>query len=168
MEIALASLGARAGAALDHLLAAVPALGITALLAVLLEPLPVPLIGAGAVLVTTLAYFIWFEARHGATPVKGWLGLRVAKQDGSDIGPRESVLRNLIRPIDFSTLYLTGIGLVLASNRDQRLGDRLAGTIVVEEGTGDTIQQHSHSYQSRAIGYLIAVMGLLPVIGLVF
>lgn len=167
MEIALASLGARAGAAVDHLLAAVPALGITAVLAVLLDSVPAPLIFAGAALLTTLVYFTWFEARHGATPVKRWLGLRVARQDGSDIGPRESLVRNLLRPIDFSTLYLTGIGLMLASDHDQRLGDRLAGTIVVEEGTGDTIQKHSRSYQSRTVGYLIAAMGLLPVIGLV-
>lgn len=167
MEIALASLGARAGAAIDHLLAAVPALGITVLLAVLLDPLPAPLIFAGVALVTTVAYFTWFEARQGATPAKQWLGLRVARKDGSDIGPRESLLRNILRPIDFSTLYLTGIGLMLASDHDQRLGDRVAGTIVVEEGSGDTIEQHDRSYQSRAVGYLIAFMGLLPIIGFI-
>lgn len=166
MDIALASLGARAGAALDHLLAAVPAAVIGGAALMFLDPGAAIVIGIGTGITTTLIYFTVFEARQGGTPVKQQLGLRVAKQDGSEIGWRAALIRNLVRPIDFSTLYLTGIGFVLASEQDQRLGDRLAGTIVVEDGPGEIIERHEIGYANRAVGYLIAGIGLLPVAGL--
>jgi uncharacterized RDD family membrane protein YckC len=68
----------------------------------------------------------------GASPGKRLLGLMVVRADGTPVGWSESILRNLLRPADFVPAFY-GIGLIacLASADFQRLGDRVAGTLVV-------------------------------------
>ena len=78
-------------------------------------------------------YFVLFEVlRSGSTPGKGACGLRVIHRDGTPIGWSASVTRNLMRFADFFP-FAYGFGLLssLASPEFQRLGDRVAGTIVV-------------------------------------
>lgn len=80
-----------------------------------------------------IAYYIVMEAQKGATIGKLILGLRVVMEDGSAIDWRASVVRNLLRIIDGLFIYLVGAILVWTSDKKQRLGDRLANTIVVKK-----------------------------------
>jgi len=79
-------------------------------------------------------YFIVCEATLGATPGKFLLGIRVRKESGERCGFKEAFIRNIARLIDGFALYAVGIILIAKSNERQRLGDRLAGTVVLERG----------------------------------
>ena len=69
---------------------------------------------------------------NGQTPGKYVLGLRVLTDSGQPINGMQATLRNLLRAAD-TLLPLLGL-LVTAMNRKyQRLGDLVAGTIVVIE-----------------------------------
>lgn len=70
----------------------------------------------------------------GQTVGKKMLGLRVIQDTGVRVGVYQSLLRNLVRPLDkLPIFYLVGGAAALFSNTQQRLGDLLAGTIVVRE-----------------------------------
>lgn len=83
------------------------------------------------------AYFAFFEALwNGQTPGKRLIQLRVMKDDGRPIGPFDSVARNLVRLVDqLPGIYAVGIIAVLFSRQSKRLGDQVAGTVVVHEKT---------------------------------
>jgi uncharacterized RDD family membrane protein YckC len=98
--------------------------------------------GIGVLLVILFAiqwvYFAVLEAWRGRTPGKAALGLRVVTTTGRPIGLRAAALRNVLRAADALPLaYTAGLlslaGLVSMSvtRRFQRLGDLVAGTIVV-------------------------------------
>ena len=78
-------------------------------------------------------YFTLFEAFwKGQTPGKRLLHLRVIQQSGRPIGLFESMGRNLLRIIDMIPgFYLVGAVCIFATRRQQRLGDMVAGTLVV-------------------------------------
>ena len=78
-------------------------------------------------------YFALFEAFwNGQTPGKRMLRLRVIQQSGRPIGLFESMGRNLLRMIDMLPgFYLVGAVCIFATRRQQRLGDMVAGTLVV-------------------------------------
>ena len=78
-------------------------------------------------------YPILFEGLHeGQTPGKRVMELRVIADDGAPVGWLASCVRNLMRTVDMLPLgYACGL---LASGSDpwgRRLGDRVAGTMVV-------------------------------------
>ena len=102
---------------------------VSGLLSLLLRNAP----GAagGIVGVLAIAYFIVMEATRGATLGKMALGLRVVKLNGSPISWSESVIRNLLRIIDGLFAYLVGAIIIWNSPLRQRLGDRVAKTVVV-------------------------------------
>jgi uncharacterized RDD family membrane protein YckC len=78
------------------------------------------------------AYYIGAEALLAATPGKALLDLRVASVDGRPLNARQAVVRNLLRIVDgLPFLYLAGIIAIAASKRHQRVGDMVAGTVVV-------------------------------------
>ncbi len=80
------------------------------------------------------SYFILFEWRwNGQTPGKRWLKLRVIREDGRPITFWEAALRNLVRIFEFFLFYSIGIISIFISLRDQRVGDLVAGTVVVRE-----------------------------------
>jgi uncharacterized RDD family membrane protein YckC len=73
-------------------------------------------------------------AWSGQTVGKKLLGLRVIQRSGVRIGFHHAALRNLARPVDRLPLfYLVGGVTALLSGSHQRLGDMLAGTLVVRE-----------------------------------
>lgn len=78
-------------------------------------------------------YFTLFEAFwHGQTPGKRLLQLRVIQQSGRPIGLFESMGRNLVRIIDMlPVFYVVGAICIFTTRRQQRLGDMVAGTLVV-------------------------------------
>ncbi len=81
-------------------------------------------------------YFAIFEwLWHGQTPGKRWMKLRVIREDGRPISFFEAIVRNLLRDFDIMPFPFYSIGLisVFATDRDQRVGDLVAGTVVVRE-----------------------------------
>ncbi|RKH51916.1 RDD family protein [Corallococcus aberystwythensis] len=71
---------------------------------------------------------------HGQTPGKRVLRIRVVREDGSPVGFFESAVRNLCRAVDFlPVFYATGCITMLLDSRHRRLGDLLAGTVLVRE-----------------------------------
>jgi uncharacterized RDD family membrane protein YckC len=93
-------------------------------------------VGVGLLLILLFAaqwlYFVVWEALRGTTPGKMALGLCVVTTEGRPIGFAEAALRNLLRAADALPLaYLVGVAAMALSQRFQRLGDLVAGTIVV-------------------------------------
>ncbi len=81
-------------------------------------------------------YFVFFEwLWNGQTPGKRWLKLRVIREDGRPITFWEAAVRNLLRTIDIMPAPFYSIGLisVFITDKDQRAGDLVAGTVVVRE-----------------------------------
>src|SRR5437868_8560543 len=85
------------------------------------------------------SYFIVFEwIWNGQTPGKRWLKLRVIRDDGRPLTLWEAIARNLLRIADaapgfIAPVYSVGLIVIFLSNRDQRLGDLFAGTVVIRE-----------------------------------
>jgi uncharacterized RDD family membrane protein YckC len=89
-----------------------------------------------AVFLLWSSYFVIFEwAWSGQTPGKRWLRLRVIREDGRPVTFWESAARNLLRIFDIEPFPFYSVGLVsvFLSSRDQRVGDLVAGTVVVRE-----------------------------------
>jgi uncharacterized RDD family membrane protein YckC len=86
-------------------------------------------------LTLTTIYFLFFETVfRGRTPGKQMTHLRVVSTDGAQIDWTASLLRNLMRMVDsLPTGYLLGAVAMMISPRVQRLGDVVAGTIVIRE-----------------------------------
>lgn len=84
-------------------------------------------------------YYALFEAfRNGQTPGKRVLKIRVIKDSGRQITLFEALARNLLRVIDsLPGAYLTGVISILVTKQNKRLGDLVAGTIVVHERTDE-------------------------------
>jgi uncharacterized RDD family membrane protein YckC len=71
---------------------------------------------------------------NGQTPGKKAFRLRVMKTEGYSISFHEAMLRNLLRAADIlPVLYGVGFLTMLCNGRMQRIGDLVAGTIVVRE-----------------------------------
>jgi len=82
-------------------------------------------------------YFAFFEAIwNGQTPGKRLAQLRVMKDDGRPISAYDATARNLMRAVDsLPAFYGVGVISVLVSKTNKRLGDYVAGTVVVHEKT---------------------------------
>lgn len=97
--------------------------------------------GVGVLLVVLFAaqwiYFVVWEGISGRSPGKRALGLRVVTTTGRPIGLRAATLRNLLRAADaLPTGYLVGAFAMALTSSFQRLGDLVAGTmVVIPEGT---------------------------------
>jgi uncharacterized RDD family membrane protein YckC len=85
----------------------------------------------------TIGYPVGFEALlRGRTPGKMALGLRVVRDDGGPIGFRQALVRGLAgafieRP--GITFFSLGIVSIAVSSQSKRVGDFLAGTLVLQE-----------------------------------
>jgi uncharacterized RDD family membrane protein YckC len=92
-------------------------------------------VGSIGIFLGWFAYDVVFEVfASGRTPGKRWTGLRVVQLSGGPVGWGSSSVRNLVRLLDFLPgLYLVGSLSVVLSNRGQRVGDLVAGTLVVRE-----------------------------------
>jgi uncharacterized RDD family membrane protein YckC len=88
--------------------------------------------------VVFFVYDVAFEVlASGRTLGKRWNGLRVVRVGGQPIGFVSSVIRNLLRLIDILPgFYLVGMTAVFVTRKNQRLGDVVAGTVVVRERRG--------------------------------
>ena len=110
--------------------------------------------GLGVMLILLFAaqwvYFVAFEATTGSTPGKRVLGLRVVTVAGRPIGLPAAALRNVLRAADaLPTAYLLGVAAMTISSKFQRIGDLVAGTIVVAEGRRESIYVHTLTPPAR-------------------
>ena len=80
-------------------------------------------------------YFTLFEAfDFGRTPGKRVARIRVIHQSGRGVNFVESLARNLVRFVDYLPgFYAVGVVSIFVSKRNQRLGDMVAGTLVVRD-----------------------------------
>lgn len=90
----------------------------------------------GSIVIGYLGYFVVLEGLWSRTIGKYLQGLVVRKLDGSAAGWKAAIIRSVLRIIEINPVFFGGIpaGLILiASERKQRLGDMLAGTVVVSD-----------------------------------
>jgi hypothetical protein len=79
-----------------------------------------------------VVFEVW---RHGQTPGKRALGLRVVNADGTPVTWLPSVVRNLLRVVDILPgVYSVGLVSTLVDPHARRLGDIVAGTLVIHAG----------------------------------
>ncbi len=98
----------------------------------------------GFTLVTLLGFLVIFgypigfeTLMRGRTPGKMIMGLRVVTVEGAPVSMRHASIRAALVLVDFIlTSGFAGVLTALLSNRSQRIGDHLAGTVVVRERTG--------------------------------
>ncbi|WP_178915917.1 RDD family protein [Natronomonas gomsonensis] len=83
------------------------------------------------ILVGYFSYYIVPEWLYGRTLGKQLLGIIVLRSDGRVPSLEQAVLRNLLRIIDGAGGYLFGLLVILFTNKNQRVGDLLSGTVVV-------------------------------------
>ncbi len=94
-----------------------------------------------AIFLLIYGYFIIFESVwNGQTPGKRLTHLRVIKDSGQPITAIDAVGRNLLRIVD-QLPFAYGIGVLCAwiSPQSKRLGDYVAGTVVVHEKPFETV-----------------------------
>ncbi len=106
-------------------------------------------------------YFMLFESIwNGQTPGKRLTHIRVIKDSGQPITAIDAVARNLLRLVD-QLPFAYGIGVLCASVSPQskRLGDYVAGTVVVHEKPFETVapqwdepaQASTHQYGANRL-----------------
>jgi uncharacterized RDD family membrane protein YckC len=81
-----------------------------------------------------IAYTALTELLLGRTPGKMLCGLVVVSRDGKPATTRQRLIRNILRLLD---IYLIPLLIVAATPLRQRLGDLVAGTVVVEQEPRD-------------------------------
>jgi uncharacterized RDD family membrane protein YckC len=110
-------------------------------------------------------YYIFFEMIwNGQSPGKRWVGLQVIRTNGTPITLAESIIRNLIRLVDFLPAYY-GVGIVtmFINEQSRRLGDLAAGTLVVHSRATVTLESLApESTSSRAPQSVSAEISKLP------
>lgn len=82
-------------------------------------------------------YFIFFEILwNGQTPGKSRTGIRVIDASGRPLSAVQAIGRNLMRVIDWLPgVYGVGIVCMMLNAENKRLGDYVAGTVVVHDKT---------------------------------
>ena len=134
LDLPVASVGSRSLAVfLDYLILAALAIGWVFLVVIALTPLLpnwVPVFLFVGIFLLDWGYFAGSEiATGGRTVGKMALGLRVVTAEGGSPGPSALLIRNLVRVLDL----VFGVPLMAIDPLSRRLGDRLAGTLVVHD-----------------------------------
>ncbi len=148
LDYELADVGSRLAALLIDLVIIAGALFLLGVAYAVLEGRGLSLVASLAASALVIAffmlqwgYFLLFELlRDGQTPGKRALRLRVLHSSGQPLSVRGSVIRNVLRIVDFQP-GVTGVlggGAIMLTGRSQRLGDLAADTIVVrDDGAGE-------------------------------
>lgn len=95
---------------------------------------------AGIILAAALLFFVYFIvfeiAMDGKTPGKAAVGIRVLYTNGQPVSFYGALMRNLFRLLDFlPAFYGIGVIALFVSKDARRIGDIVAGTIVVIDRT---------------------------------
>ncbi|MFK8028674.1 MAG: RDD family protein [Gammaproteobacteria bacterium] len=102
-------------------------------------------LGDGLLLIVMFVLFwlynVLFEVfYYGQTPGKKVMGIRVMRSNGAPVKFTASLLRNLIRVVDFLPFaYLIGILSTLFTKSFSRLGDLVADTVVAYDETAGAV-----------------------------
>ena len=77
-------------------------------------------------------YFVILETLwQGQTPGKKWTKIRVIRDNGKPERLPQAILRALLRPVD--DILFIGVFFIVFSQREKRIGDLVAGTLVVQD-----------------------------------
>jgi len=146
LELPIAGIGSRfLAVAIDTLLQIALAIGTVLALGYGARMLPdaVPrfftLLGPAAAILVLFCiywgYFAFFEIIwSGRTPGKRLAHVRVVKESGRAITAYDAIARNVLRAIDFlPVMYGVGVLVMMLNRQSRRIGDYVAGTIVVHD-----------------------------------
>jgi len=146
LRFEIAGVGSRSVAALiDYLVIGVGYVALTIGVLILLDHSSASSTGPGAFLsLATVAvlilasFFLWFgyfalfeQLWNGQSIGKRRLGLRVIRADGQPINITASLARNVVRIVDF--FMFIGVLVMVIDRSSRRLGDFVAGTLVIRE-----------------------------------
>jgi|GEM_PF-1078764 len=79
-----------------------------------------------------ILYYTLMEGSRGQTIGKMITKIKVVREDGRPIDIGTAFIRNILRIIDGLIFYIIGAILIWTSPKRQRLGDRIAKTVVVK------------------------------------
>ena len=98
-------------------------------------------------------YFATFEALwNGQTPGKRKAGIRVIKDSGRPITAFEAIARNFMRAIDgMPSMYGVAVIAIFIDKRSRRLGDMVAGTVVVHDKKEESAQPFLNTSSSEVM-----------------
>jgi uncharacterized RDD family membrane protein YckC len=91
-------------------------------------------LGTVVAIIIDLLYFTLLLGTYGQTVGKMAVKIKVLKEDGTRISYVDALVRTILLVIDaipYVIPYLLGAILIWTSDKKQRLGDRVARTIVV-------------------------------------
>ncbi|MEB3309474.1 MAG: RDD family protein [Snowella sp.] len=112
-----------------------------------------------------VGYFVFFETLwQGQTPGKRIVKIRVVRDDSRPIGLPQATLRALLRPIDdFLSL---GAFFIIFGKQEKRLGDWLAGTLVIQDAQNLSSEKLKISPEAENLAEILlqdaAIAELLP------
>lgn len=142
LELTLAGAGSRMAAAVIDGIAQIAVVLVALVVlaglgAAVGEDAALLLLGIASLTITVIiiGYYVLFEVLAGGrTPGKMAMGIRVVSTEGGPVTLSGSMVRNLIRIVDFlPSFYGVGLISVLATGKNQRLGDLAARTVVVRD-----------------------------------
>ena len=101
-----------------------------------------PALGIFIIFAIYWGYFAIFEILwKGQTPGKRVAGIRVIKESGRPINAFEAVGRNFLRVVDvLPGVYAVGVVCMMCNKQSRRLGDFVAGTVVVHEKPTEAVK----------------------------
>lgn len=124
------------------------------------------MLGGGLLLLFLVlwGYYLFFElVWAGQSPGKRLARIRVIREDGYPVGFLESLVRNLVRVVDFlPAYYVIGTTVMLLNPRAKRLGDFVAGTLVVKERSLASLDQLTHDARPRPEAGIALASSLTP------
>jgi uncharacterized RDD family membrane protein YckC len=147
LDLVLAGIVSRAAALVIDTLLQVLAFLVLSWFASLFENTGVA-IAAVSLFMIVFGYPVLMETfARGQTLGKKAIGIAVVRLDGSRETFLGAVIRNIVRLIDLLPgVYTVGCIAILATKKNQRLGDLVAGTIVIRRGK-------QQQYAGGAIGF---------------
>jgi uncharacterized RDD family membrane protein YckC len=158
LDLVLAGLGSRFAAfSLDFVIQVAIFAVVTPIVVVTTMNLGSGLLTRGLVaLIVLLDFFGYFVVCEmlwsGRSVGKRAAGTRVVRVNGAPVGFWSSLLRNVLRLVDMipGIFYLVGSVLILATPRNQRLGDLTGDTLVIRERLGASTQWRTSSFADAA------------------
>ena len=103
-----------------------------------------------------VGYFVLFETIwQGQTPGKKKTHIRVIRDNGKPVGISQATLRALLRPLD--DFFFLGVFFIALGKKEKRIGDLIAGTIVIQEEKPIPKAEFSIAQQSEDLASNLAI-----------
>jgi uncharacterized RDD family membrane protein YckC len=93
------------------------------------------LVGGVLLVAGLFIYFVVMDATTGKTLGRMVFGLLVLTKEETRTGIGRSIVRDILKILGIGGYFPVTLGCILWSKRSQRIGDMLAGTIVVKDVT---------------------------------